>query len=55
MWVGKHALKVGLTFTQSVPVIAFGTILGHGLCTCGAVIGGRYISKWISVKHSELQ
>lgn len=40
---------------QSVGVIAFGTIMGHGLCTAGAVIGGRLISTKISVKHSELR
>ena len=33
-------------------MIAFGTILGHGLCTFGAVMGGRYLSTKISVKHS---
>jgi putative Ca2+/H+ antiporter (TMEM165/GDT1 family) len=38
---------------QSIPVIAFGTILGHGVCTFGAVLGGRYLSTKISVKHSE--
>lgn len=37
---------------QTVGVIAFGTIIGHGLCTAGAVMGGRYISTMISVKHS---
>ncbi|WVQ99844.1 hypothetical protein IAU59_006987 [Kwoniella sp. CBS 9459] len=39
---------------HSVPVIAFGTIIGHGLCTAGAVIGGRYLSTKISVKHISL-
>ncbi|WVQ82056.1 hypothetical protein IAT38_004184 [Cryptococcus sp. DSM 104549] len=39
---------------HSVPVIAFGTILGHGVCTAGAVIGGRYLSTKISVKHITL-
>ncbi|KAL7423486.1 GCR1-dependent translation factor 1 [Cryptotrichosporon argae] len=39
---------------HSIPVIAFGTILGHGLCTCGAVLGGRYLSTKISVKHISL-
>ncbi|WRT68228.1 uncharacterized protein IL334_005204 [Kwoniella shivajii] len=39
---------------HSVAVIAFGTILGHGLCTAGAVIGGRYLSTKISVKHISL-
>ena len=37
---------------QSVPVIAFGTIIGHGICTLGAVMGGRLLSTKISVKHS---
>ncbi|OCF57347.1 vacuolar protein [Kwoniella mangroviensis CBS 10435] len=39
---------------HSVPVIAFGTILGHGVCTAGAVVGGRYLSTKISVKHISL-
>nr|ODO01165.1 vacuolar protein [Cryptococcus depauperatus CBS 7855] len=39
---------------HSVAVIAFGTILGHGICTCGAVLGGRYLSTKISVKHISL-
>lgn len=39
---------------HSVPVIAFGTIMGHGLCTIGAVMGGRYLSTKISVKHISL-
>jgi putative Ca2+/H+ antiporter (TMEM165/GDT1 family) len=38
--------------SQSIPVIAFGTILGHGICTFGAVMGGRYLSTKISVKWS---
>jgi putative Ca2+/H+ antiporter (TMEM165/GDT1 family) len=32
-------------------VVAFGTILGHSICTLAAVLGGRYISTKISVKH----
>ncbi|GFZ49359.1 hypothetical protein JCM24511_07479 [Saitozyma sp. JCM 24511] len=39
---------------HSIPVIAFGTILGHGVCTFGAVMGGRYLSTKISVKHISL-
>ncbi|EIW68079.1 hypothetical protein TREMEDRAFT_40176 [Tremella mesenterica DSM 1558] len=39
---------------HSVPVIAFGTIVGHGVCTLGAVMGGRYLSTKISVKHITL-
>lgn len=34
-------------------MIAFGTIIGHGLCTAGAVIGGRWLSTKISVKYSQ--
>lgn len=41
-----------MEWSQSVAVIAFGTIVGHGICTCGAVLGGRYLSTKISVKHS---
>lgn len=37
---------------QNLYVIAFGTIIGHGLCTAGAVIGGRWLSTKISVKYS---
>lgn len=39
---------------QSIPVVAFGTILGHSLCTLMAVMGGRYLSTKISVKHISL-
>ncbi|ORY35382.1 hypothetical protein BCR39DRAFT_509174 [Naematelia encephala] len=42
---------IAMGAAHSVPVIAFGTILGHGLCTFGAVMGGRYLSTKISVKH----
>ncbi|KAK8854929.1 hypothetical protein IAR55_003668 [Kwoniella newhampshirensis] len=45
---------IALGGAHSVPVIAFGTILGHGLCTAGAVMGGRYLSTKISVKHISL-
>lgn len=38
---------------QSVPVVAFGTILGHSLCTLLAVLGGRLLSTKLSVKHSK--
>ena len=33
--------------------MAFGTIVGHAVCTAGAVIGGRLLSTKISVRHSE--
>ncbi|KAK4685304.1 Ca2+/H+ antiporter, TMEM165/GDT1 family, partial [Tremellales sp. Uapishka_1] len=45
---------IALGGAHSIPVIAFGTILGHGLCTLGAVMGGRYISTKISIKHISL-
>ncbi|WWD18920.1 hypothetical protein CI109_103376 [Kwoniella shandongensis] len=45
---------IALGGAHSVSVIAFGTILGHGLCTAGAVMGGRYLSTKISVKHISL-
>jgi putative Ca2+/H+ antiporter (TMEM165/GDT1 family) len=38
--------------SQNLYVIAFGTIVGHGLCTGGAVLGGRWLSTKISVKYS---
>lgn len=38
---------------QSIPVIAVGTIVGHSLCTFLAVMGGRYLSTKLSIKHSE--
>lgn len=49
---GKFAAE-RILINQSIPVIAFGTILGHGVCTAGAVMGGRWLSTKISVKHSE--
>ncbi len=36
---------------QNVYVVALGTIVGHSCCTALAVIGGRYVSTKISVKH----
>ncbi|KAK1926998.1 hypothetical protein DB88DRAFT_459113 [Papiliotrema laurentii] len=45
---------IAMAGANSVPVIAFGTIIGHGLCTFGAVMGGRYLSTKISVKHITL-
>ena len=36
---------------QNVYVVSLGTIIGHGCCTALAVIGGRYVSTKISVKH----
>lgn len=36
---------------QNVYLVTLGTIVGHSCCTALAVIGGRYISTKISVKH----
>ncbi|GMK59106.1 hypothetical protein CspeluHIS016_0701210 [Cutaneotrichosporon spelunceum] len=41
---------IAMAGAHSVPVIAFGTILGHSLCTLMAVIAGRWISTKLSVK-----
>lgn len=36
---------------QNVYLVSLGTIIGHACCTALAVIGGRYVSTKISVKH----
>lgn len=36
---------------QNVYVVALGTVVGHAGCTALAVIGGRWLSTKISVKH----
>ena len=36
---------------QNVYLVTLGTVVGHGCCTALAVIGGRYVSTKISVKH----
>ncbi|RSH82502.1 uncharacterized protein EHS24_007482 [Apiotrichum porosum] len=45
---------IAMAGAHSIPVVAFGTILGHSLCTLMAVMGGRYLSTKISVKHISL-
>ncbi|EKD02828.1 hypothetical protein A1Q2_02903 [Trichosporon asahii var. asahii CBS 8904] len=42
---------IAMAGAHSVPVVAFGTILGHSLCTLLAVMGGRLLSTKLSVKH----
>lgn len=32
-------------------LVAIGTVVGHAICTAGAVIAGRYISTKIDVKY----
>jgi hypothetical protein len=34
-----------------VYIVALGTVIGHSCCTALAVVGGRYVSTKISVKH----
>lgn len=36
---------------QNVWIVSLGTIIGHACCTCGAVLGGRWLATKISVKH----
>lgn len=36
---------------QNVWIVTMGTTLGHSICTGGAVLGGRWISQHISIKH----
>lgn len=40
-----------LVAVQNVYLVTLGTVVGHSCCTALAVIGGRYISTKISVKH----
>ncbi|TFK61675.1 UPF0016-domain-containing protein [Pluteus cervinus] len=42
---------IALGAAHNVYLVTFGTILGHSCCTALAVIGGRYVSTKISVKH----
>ncbi|KAF5346489.1 hypothetical protein D9756_010112 [Leucocoprinus leucothites] len=42
---------IALGAAHNVYLVTLGTILGHCFCTALAVIGGRYISTKISVKH----
>jgi hypothetical protein len=46
-----HVLVADISSPQSIWVVAFGTIVGHSLCTAAAVVGGRYIATKISAKH----
>jgi len=45
---------IALAAAHNLYVVAFGTIVGHALCTAVAVTGGRYLSTKISVKHVTL-
>ncbi|KAF8186292.1 hypothetical protein BJ912DRAFT_972189 [Pholiota molesta] len=39
------------TIAWNVYLVTIGTVVGHSCCTALAVIGGRYVSTKISVKH----
>ncbi|KAG5720393.1 UPF0016 membrane protein C17G8.08c, partial [Termitomyces sp. T112] len=42
---------IALGAAHNMYLVAFGTIVGHSICTVLAVLGGRYLSTKISVKH----
>ncbi|PPQ74660.1 hypothetical protein CVT26_005530 [Gymnopilus dilepis] len=42
---------IALGAAHNVYLVTLGTVLGHSCCTALAVIGGRYVSTKISVKH----
>ncbi|KAG6830799.1 hypothetical protein H0H92_014648 [Tricholoma furcatifolium] len=44
---------IALGAAHNMNLVAFGTIVGHSACTALAVIGGRYLSTKISVKHGK--
>jgi len=45
---------IALGAAHNVFVVALSTIIGHACCTALAVVGGRYVSTKISVKHVTL-
>ncbi|KAF9043378.1 hypothetical protein BJ165DRAFT_1484584 [Panaeolus papilionaceus] len=45
---------IALGAAHNVYLVTIGTVVGHGCCTALAVIGGRYVSTKISVKHVTL-
>lgn len=45
---------IALAAAHNVYVVTLGTVVGHSLCTAVAVIGGRWISTMISIKHVTL-
>jgi len=42
---------IALGAAHNVYLVTIGTVLGHSCCTALAVVGGRYVSTKISVKH----
>jgi len=45
---------IALGAAHNVYLVTIGTVIGHTCCTALAVIGGRYVSTKISVKHVTL-
>jgi len=45
---------IALAAAHNVYLVALGTVVGHACCTALAVIGGRWLSTKISVKHVTL-
>ncbi|CAK5279494.1 unnamed protein product [Mycena citricolor] len=45
---------IALGAAHNVYIVTAGTVIGHSLCTALAVVGGRYVSTKISVKHVTL-
>ncbi|TKA50889.1 hypothetical protein B0A53_05760 [Rhodotorula sp. CCFEE 5036] len=45
---------IALGAAHNVWIVTMGTTLGHSICTGGAVLGGRWISQHISIKHVTL-
>jgi len=45
---------IALAAAHNVYLVTLGTVVGHSMCTALAVIGGRYVSTKISVKHVTL-
>ncbi|KAG7440517.1 UPF0016-domain-containing protein [Guyanagaster necrorhizus] len=45
---------IALGAAHNVWLVALGTVIGHSCCTALAVVGGRYVSNKLSVKHITL-
>ncbi|OAX32083.1 UPF0016-domain-containing protein, partial [Rhizopogon vinicolor AM-OR11-026] len=45
---------IALGAAHNVYLVTLGTVIGHACCTALAVVGGRYVSSKISVKHVTL-
>ncbi|KAG2341519.1 UPF0016-domain-containing protein [Suillus weaverae] len=44
-------IALGAAHNMNMYLVTLGTVLGHTCCTALAVVGGRYVSSKISVKH----